>query len=375
MVCLIKRSPDRQRGHTLLELIMAMTITSSVMVSFVLIYPTTASQAANTDSHVNNSSIARRALAEIEQCIRLSHQIHSASADRFEVSTRYFVDLDSDVERILYTRSAGNLYRQVADNNSTVYGKTELILEDVSSFSCHSLEIWDDFKRTDYGSDAVTAPVGDVKAVSLDASSKTKYKVSDFSAMDSDLKTHYDEDFERIRIANSGATNQSVTVTPYMRKQGLRIAADFTPEAKAVNYHAIVYGDETAALDHVSVVFKADNTIEIQSVVGGATYDNEVFSTRPWAPLNNYKVIMEFTGDSARAWVQEGKNLYEIGQVKTATTLDDKAVHLLSKDGTGLAAWNSVNIEYPYIEIQMVVNIGDTEILDLMGGATRRSKQ
>lgn len=351
-----------------------MTLVGAILAAFVFAYTATSQTASATGVGEQRFAEAQRALSQMEQAIRLSERVLEASDALMILETRYFWDSDDDVELIRYTLVGDQLLRAVADG-SAVYDSDEVVAENISFFSCHSLEISDEFDRVNYDTSdhAVMPPTGDMGTVDLDATTVAVFEVHDFATMDADLPAAYDADNQRLEIENNSAVAaKTVTVSPPTPAQGLQAITGFTPIEDNMEYRPIVFGSETLDVDNVAVVFEPDRTIRVKSVRSG-TLMGQAVGTTTWEPLQSYSVKLELRYGRAYAWVDAGNGYEVIGDI-TGGNVDDKPVHLQAVGNGARGAWDSLRITYPYVQLELQVHLTDGPSLSLYGGATRRQR-
>lgn len=359
-------SNSRSRGMSLLELVMTTAVIGTVFVAFVAVEQVTVVEGAKrsvADERWIQGSVV---VDEMENAVRLAERVLKAGDGTLLVSTRYFWDLDDGVEEIYYYSSGSSIYRRVADEVAT-FGSPELIYEHAVSFCAHALEIADSFNAEDYGATAVKTADG---ASTVDTANKAEYKVNEMGGADQDVYTYYDESNQMLKLEPTTLEPVTVTVTPDLRKKWLHAQTRFRPQVDHQEYRPLVYGSEVPDTTNVSVVFGADGSIRLRSVEGGVLTAEEV-STISWKSGAEYRVQLESEKRYIMATLlNENGRQHKIGAVSSGA-IDNAKLHFQSVTHGAVGEWDDLLVDYPLVEIEFEVDLGDSQAI-IYGGATRR---
>lgn len=352
-----------ENGFTLLETTLATVIVFAIVGGLVLAQTYTMDRGETTREKEEQLADSMSMLSEIQQAVRMADEVLKADNGLLAIETRYFIDIDDDVEKVRYRLIGNTLYRAIADGVSA-YGPDEVVLENVTSFQGKTVQIIDSFDRPDYDS----LPGGVMGIFGIDGSVKTTYKVKDLGAIDNDLVDSYDAERQRLSI-DSPLTKKTVTVSPPLAKEGLETAITFTPQESSVQFNAIAWGDANVDMNSVSVIFDADQGIKLRRVEGGVVQE-QALSAETWSENETYEVTLKMNGNNAYAWVESVNGTFTIGPISTGT-LDNKSIHFSSNSAGGQGAWDDLDIGYTFVDVSMAVDAnGATLTFD--SGATRR---
>ncbi len=356
-------------GFTLIEVVLAMSIVGLLITSLVYVQIATAERVDFAQSDVSRISESVVVLNTIEQSIRNAENVLRAGTDVLELSTRYHVDTDDELEKIYYYRSGSGLYRAVA-HGAASYSAGELILDDVAEFGSRALKIKDSFDAAEYTT--VVETVGRPEPVDTDV--KVEYLVKELGKVDADILTTYDLLREKLAIG-SFLQSQTVTVSPELERDGLLITTDFEPVSDAGDYRPIVYGEEESENTGISVVFADDNSLRIKLTKASVTIDEQVAAGK-WVAGNTYRVWLEMLDDLAVVYVKDltndGRRQF-IGKAD-ARAIDSARVHLQTFTPGKLGRWDNLDLQYPIVD----VHIGRTvsgRVEHTYGGAKQRVGQ
>ncbi len=350
-----------RQGYTLVELVLSIAVVGIVLVGFTVSQLYLVERAEATLVEQERRAWGGAALAEIEQGVRASEAILKAGDGMLEISTRYFLNIDDTLETVRYSLEGGVLYRRTAVGASS-FGSPEAMLEGVSSFSALSYEIHDSFPRSTY--DDAELPTGGPRL--LNGLTKVKYDLKDIGGLDAELVEAWDDEFERLEVVTTSAV-KTVTITPPMPKNGLEAKVRFYPLAAPAEYRPLIYGAEEG--DGIALVFEPDFDVKLRMTDSG-NVDQEAATGLTWSEEEQYRLTLRISANQATAWLDRGAGMEEIGSV-AAGSFDDKELHMQVGSGNGAAAFDDVEVSYPYVQLELVIDHeGVTETL--AGGATRR---
>lgn len=389
------RDPNHRRsnhsGFTLLETLLSVVLLAGVASTAYVGVRFVTDQAARDQVIRSKYQDTQGSIGEIERAIRDSTEILKAGDGVLALMTRYYLDDDDGDEKVTFTLNADG--EIVMDFENGAKSGSQVLLTGVTTFEAQSLKIWEDFDRVDYvdpdaggggggggllggllgaAADSVESVVDSIVPVSnLDTKSKAEYKLSEIDELKAALLPFVDTDRQRIEAAAT-IGSQTLTVSPAVRKRGLRIDTTFSPLDTGVEYQPVVWGDEAVNDNQVAVIFAADQSIRLATHEGGSITSIET-SGLTWSPTDTYRFRVKFDADLAIATVSVNGGAYQrIGSVDTGD-LDQKAVRFRTISNNARASWDSVDIDYPFVELHVVINAGDRE-QHLWGGATKRGR-
>lgn len=287
-----------------------------------------------------------------------------AGERKLAVTTRYFIDSDDQEEWVSFTLEGTDLVQRWPEGSTT---RSRVLLSNVTRFNTSSLRFFEDFNREDYDL-AAPAPIGDV----VDPETQVEYKLAELTTIKAALAPYVRTDRNRLEVPAT-LVPRTLTVSPGLKKKGLRIEAAFSPLDSGVEYQPIVWGDAALNQNQVAIVFDSDQSIRIVTHESGAPISQSLPGGITWSPQDTYQFRVKFGQDSAIATMSVNGGRYQrIGKVDTGT-LDNKAIRLRTVSSNARASWDAVDIDYPFVDVHFTVDAGSRE-LDFWGGATKRER-
>lgn len=356
-------------GYTLVELMLVIGLVSTIFSSLIYAQILLTERVSFAQENVATLSESVATLGRIEQSIRDAVEILKAGSGGLELTTRYTIDTDDELEKIYYYLSGGDLYRAVAHGAGS-YGAGELLLEDVTHFEARALEIKDAFNSGDYvglDSDAKGDPED------VDTLAKVEYLVRELGKVDADLVALYDELSEKLAIQSAGEA-RTVTVSPVLDRKGLSVQTDFHPVDNAAEYRPIIYGAEDSRSVGIAVVFADDQTIKLQ-ISKASTVVGEQASGMTWEAGRDYRIWLEMIEDVAMVYAEDiaAKSRPQVIGKADAEAIDRVRVHFQTTTPGKTGRWDNLELAYPLVDVELGVSTSSgTEML--YGGAKQRAQ-
>lgn len=361
----------RQRsnaGFTLVEAMLAATMVGSLLLilahSYTFAIDRSVTSTTNTKSLIEGMST----LEEIQTAIRMSDTIDRAGDGVLSVTTRYFIDSDSETETVRYSRSGTSITREVAQGIGS-FALPETVLENVSHFSSWHLRIEDSFETADYG--PLALPITLALPILPDTASQATRLLRDLGSVDLELPLIYDSTDELLRLTPI-LLPTTFTVSPPLPKSGLHARVRFDPVGSNGEYRPLVYGNEARDSSNVSLVFRPGGAIELRAYEGGTALGTRT-ALLSWSAGREYEVQLIFDDTVARGLVRDvtDDTRWElIGSVPTGS-IDNTRMHIQAVTNGKVGTWDDLLIHYPFVPVDIDLNL-QTRTESLRGGATSR---
>ncbi|MCA8961738.1 MAG: type II secretion system protein [Planctomycetes bacterium] len=362
------RRPRREncvRGFTLTELLMVVAISATVVVTFLGVqdYLAVASDRLFEQSNAHNAALTT--LREIEQAIRLADEIEAAAPSLLTLKTRFLWDLDTDWEKVRYTLRDGGLYREIADDNSSVYSAPVLVLDSAVGFDVRSMELAETFSSADY-LDLTGVPLSPTPDFVGYLSSYDS--LTELSSIDSVLSSGVDTALERLSLTST-LVPVTASLTPELESQGLWIRTEFTPLVGGAVYYPLIFGSSDPSTNAIAIRFDSDGSIDVEcfqgSILRGATSFAET-----WVTDQVYHLEMTILHGVATARVICDGTLSQAAPI--ADGVPSSGVVRFRVDSLlASGAWDDLRVSYPFVEVELSFEAGGVQ-RTLFGGATRR---
>lgn len=351
------------RGFTLVEVTFAVVAMGAVFLVFGSSHMYLMERAESSYDRARDTRSVTSVLREVENAIRMAEEIEKSGDGVLQVSTRYFVDADDELETVVYWFQDKELRKAIAPEGGS-FGKTEVLLSGVKEFRTFALKIEDPFDAADYD-----VPLTEGEDRDVDLSQKVVYKIKDLGDVDPDLAAAYNRSLEALEV-DARSARKFVTVTPPLPSKNLSVQVDFTPleaEKYLITYGNLL-GDETKS--HSSRLYFTPGQIVLEYWDANVLLENQVVAY-DWGVGKSYTVGFQVFEGYLRFWANDGSSTQTLGKIETKT-LDDKPVHLEARLGAR-ARFDNLKVTYPLVDVCLTMTDPDGGAdLVFNGGAVSR---